>query len=64
MDWSWLLLLACPLMMVFMMFGMKGHGHGHGSHSEHSNDRAMQAQLDELKAQNEQMKQEIQKLSR
>ncbi|MGG6310320.1 DUF2933 domain-containing protein [Paenibacillus macerans] len=65
MDWSWLLLLACPLMMVFMMFGMKGHGHGHGSHSDHSpNNQAMQTQLDELKAQNEQMKQEIQKLSR
>ncbi|MCK8486733.1 DUF2933 domain-containing protein [Paenibacillus sp. MBLB2552] len=65
MDLSWLLLLACPLMMVLMMFGMKGHGHGHGSHKEHSpNNQVMQAQLDELKAQNEQMKQEIQRLSR
>lgn len=65
MDLSWLLLLACPLMMVFMMFGMKGHGHGHRSHSDRSpNNQAMQAQLDELKAQNEQMKQEIQKLTR
>ncbi|WP_178021550.1 DUF2933 domain-containing protein [uncultured Paenibacillus sp.] len=67
MDWSWLLVLACPLMMVFMMFGMKGHGHGH-AHGAHSNDSstipAMQAQLDELKAQNEQMKQEIQRLAR
>ena len=25
-----LLILACPLMMVLMMFGMHGHGHGHG----------------------------------
>lgn len=67
MDWSWLLVLACPLMMVFMMFGMKGHGHGrgHGANSDHSSmNHAMQAQLDELKAQNEQMKQEIQRLSR
>ncbi|HEY6053406.1 MAG TPA: DUF2933 domain-containing protein [Gaiellaceae bacterium] len=24
-----LLILACPLMMVLMMFGMHGHGHGH-----------------------------------
>lgn len=60
MDLSWLLLLACPLMMVFMMFGMKGHGHG--SHSDHSpNSQAMQAQLDELKVQIEQMKHELQK---
>ncbi|MDN4067601.1 DUF2933 domain-containing protein [Paenibacillus vini] len=64
MDWTWLLLLACPLMMVFMMFGMKGHGHANGSHSDHSpNNQVMQAQLDELKTQNEQMKQEIQKLT-
>ncbi|MCH1638856.1 DUF2933 domain-containing protein [Paenibacillus barengoltzii] len=63
MDWTWLLLLACPLMMVFMMFGMKGHGHG--SHSNHSsNDQAIQAQLNELKAQNEKMKQEIQNISK
>jgi hypothetical protein len=34
MDWTWLLLLACPIMMVLMMFGMMrgGHGHGHGNH--------------------------------
>lgn len=63
MEWSWLLLLACPLMMIFMMFGMKGHGHGNSSHSS-SNNQAMQAQINELKAQNEQMEQEIQKLSR
>lgn len=29
------LLLACPLMMVWMMFGMKHGGHGgHGGHGE------------------------------
>ncbi|WP_179032279.1 DUF2933 domain-containing protein [Paenibacillus kribbensis] len=33
MDWSWLLVLACPIMMIFMMFGMKGH-HGHGKRKE------------------------------
>lgn len=26
------LVLACPLMMVFMMRG--GHGHGHGGHTD------------------------------
>lgn len=69
MDWSWLIALVCPLMMVFMMFGMKGHGHGrgHGHRSasdQSSQDQAVQEQLNELKAQNEQMKQEIQKLTK
>lgn len=27
----WLLILACPLMHIFMH-----HGHGHGSHGDHS----------------------------
>ncbi|WP_435530077.1 DUF2933 domain-containing protein [Paenibacillus vini] len=52
--------MACPLMMVFMMFGMKGHGHGSNS----SNEQALQVQLNELKEQNDRMKEEIQKLSR
>lgn len=67
MDWSWLLVLVCPLMMIFMMFGMKGHGHvhGRGDHAHHSpNEQAIRAELDELKAQNEQIKQALQKLSR
>lgn len=58
MDWSLLLLLACPLMMIIMMFGMKGM-HGQGSHSNQD----FQKELNELKVQNEQIKQEIQKLS-
>ena len=32
-----LLILACPLMMIFMMRGHRGHGHGgdaHGGHGE------------------------------
>jgi hypothetical protein len=34
----YVLLLACPLMMVFMMRGMDGHGHaGHGS--DHHDDQ-------------------------
>lgn len=32
-----LLLLACPLMMVFMMRGM-GHGQSHGGQSGHGSD--------------------------
>lgn len=46
-----LLLLACPLMMVWMMRG--GHGHGHGVHggSGHDHSKAEEAEpsLDELR---------------
>ena len=35
-----LLVLACPLMMVWMMRGHAGH-HGHGSHSARSDDRVV-----------------------
>ncbi|MCL6606349.1 MAG: DUF2933 domain-containing protein [Paenibacillus sp.] len=66
MDWFWLLLLLiiCPLMMVFMMFGMKGT-HGQGSHSSQSQmDWTLHEDYNELKVQNELMKIEIQKLSK
>ncbi|PZM63595.1 DUF2933 domain-containing protein [Paenibacillus dendritiformis] len=67
MDWTWLLLLACPLMMVLMMFGMRGgHGHGHGNHGKGTQEgmQKMQRDLDDLKAQNEEMRKEIQNLTR
>lgn len=64
MDWSWLLLLICPLMMVFMMFGMKGMN-GHGSHSKPSQtDWTLHDDYNDLKVQNEKMKKEIQNLSK
>ncbi|KGE20893.1 DUF2933 domain-containing protein [Paenibacillus wynnii] len=63
MDWSLLLLLICPLMMVYMMFGMKGM-HGRGSHSNQSQtDWTLHQDYNELKVQNERMKQEILNLS-
>ena len=34
----WLILLACPLMHVFMHHGHGGHG-GHGAHSGHNNEK-------------------------
>ena len=43
-----LLILACPLMMVFMMRGRRGHGHGDSS-----------ASIDELRRQREQLDGEI-----
>lgn len=60
MDWSWLFVLACPLMMIVMMFGMRGM---HGSKSKQAGtEQAIQDEISDLKAQNELMKEEIQKL--
>lgn len=34
-NWSWLFLLACPLMHIFMMKGMHGNGEScHGKENE------------------------------
>ncbi|MDQ0193788.1 DUF2933 domain-containing protein [Paenibacillus wynnii] len=63
MDWSLLLLLICPLMMVYMMFGMKGM-HSRSSHSNQAEmDWTLHQDYNELKVQNERMKQEILNLS-
>ncbi|MHA6533017.1 DUF2933 domain-containing protein [Paenibacillus sp. BAC0078] len=61
MNWSWLIALVCPLMMIFMMFGMRGgHGHGHGGHSRREPKiEELQKELNELKAQNEKMQADI-----
>lgn len=67
MEWSWLLVLVCPLMMIFMMFGMKGshsHGHGQGQASPSNVDQGVQQQLSELREQNELLRREVKKLSR
>lgn len=68
MEWSWLILMICPLMMIFMIFGMKGsHGHGHGhNHGQavNSMDQGVQQQLRELRAHNEQLRREVDYLSR
>lgn len=61
-TWLLLLLLLCPLMMLPMMFGMKG-SHSHKSNAAQTN-QAIQDELNELKKQNEEMKKEIQNLSR
>jgi hypothetical protein len=51
-----LLLLACPLMMVFMMRGGHGHGgHSHGGH-DHAGERAS---LEELRRRRDELDREI-----
>lgn len=57
MDWSWLLLLMCPLMMLPMMFFMmKGN---HGDSSKHDHSQNLTDELKELRAQNETMQKEL-----
>ena len=52
-----LLVLACPLMMIFMMKGMHGgHGHGHG-HAEPKSREQMS--MDELKQARDELNDEI-----
>ncbi|WP_410513281.1 DUF2933 domain-containing protein [Paenibacillus sp. BR2-3] len=60
MDWSWLILLLCPLMMFPMMyFMMKGN---HTESSQQNQHNAMTEQLAELKTQNESIKKELHEL--
>ena len=49
-----LFVLACPLMMVFMMRGM--HGHAHGAREQHAPD---QMTLDELKRERDALNEQI-----
>jgi len=50
-----LLVLACPLMMVFMMKGMHG-GHGHGQPDQKSREHMS---IDELKHERDVLNEEI-----
>lgn len=49
-----LLILACPLMMIFMM---RGHGHGNGGEHEHRDPSA--TSVDELRRQRDELDREI-----
>lgn len=69
MNWELLLLLVCPLMMLFCMKGMFG-GHNHKKSNEnvltntsHYKDmQAMKVQMEELAKQNQQLSEELQAL--
>ncbi|QDX94088.1 DUF2933 domain-containing protein [Brevibacillus laterosporus] len=63
MDWSWLLLLACPLMMIFMMFGMRG-GHNHNSKSNEQAALRLQTELEQLKVENEKLRRDSKDLAK
>jgi hypothetical protein len=58
-----LLLLACPLMMIFMM---RGHGHaygqdaaGHGGHHDSNQDPTERPSLEELRARVDELEAQI-----
>lgn len=52
-----LFVLACPLMMIFMMRGMHGHsGHAQAGNEHHSRD---QMTLDELKRERDELNEQI-----
>jgi hypothetical protein len=58
MDWSWLALLACPLMMLPMMLMMMRGGHSEKDHSGQN----VSGELNVLKEQNKLLQEEIQQL--
>lgn len=59
MDWSWLLLLACPLMMLPMMFMMMKGGHSDADHSGHQKESS---EVNDLKEQNNLLREQLQQL--
>jgi hypothetical protein len=50
-----LLIVACPLMMIFMMRG----GHGHGGHAHGSSGVQERSSLDELRRRRDDLDEEI-----
>lgn len=63
MDWSTLLVLVCPIMMIVMMFTMKG-GHNHGPQNHRVAAENLQDQLVNLKAENERISRELRSLKK
>jgi hypothetical protein len=62
MDWSWLLLLMCPLMMLPMMFMMfKGNHSGSG---QHDHDKHMSEEMEKIKSENAAMQQELREIKK
>lgn len=51
---QWLLLLVCPIMMIFMMSGM--------SHGGKNKDNVSKEDLDQLKQHNDELSEELKKI--
>ncbi|MBM4761367.1 hypothetical protein [Bacillus sp. B15-48] len=65
MDLSYLVLLLCPLMLIFMFFIMKGM-HGKNGHSEQHKSDAIELKknMEKLMEQNEILAKEIESMKR
>lgn len=60
MEWiPFLMLLICPLMMIFMM---KGHSH-RGGHDHHNSSKELHIKLTKLEKENERLQKEINSIS-
>ena len=55
---EWLLVLICPLMMIFMMFGMRGHGY-----KDPNSSKGMDAKMSNLELENKKLRNELDALS-
>ncbi|MCI1857827.1 MAG: DUF2933 domain-containing protein [Sporolactobacillus sp.] len=59
MDWSWLALLACPLMMIPMMLLMMGGHHRKDATDQAEPHQHATAELSALKEQNNRLRQQL-----
>jgi len=63
MEWLlYLLLLICPLMMIFMMKGHGGHRHGHQHHGMNPS-KNWDSKLMKMEQENEKLRKELNDLS-
>lgn len=60
MDWTWLVVLMCPLMMLPMMYFMMKGNHSEKSGKDHH--KNLSEELEQLKKQNEFMQKELREL--
>ncbi|MFC0298948.1 DUF2933 domain-containing protein [Geobacillus jurassicus] len=60
MNWAnFLILLLCPLMMLFCMRGHKHHKHHDHHSSDHHSIKELQDQITQLQADNERLKEQL-----
>lgn len=61
MEWiTYLLILLCPIMMIFMM---KGHGKGHQNHNNSHVDHELEKKINHLHEDNKKLRDEVENLS-
>lgn len=61
MNWYWLLMLVCPIMMIWMMKGMHGDHKAGNSNNSHSLEQVTN-ELNELKERNNELHRQVENL--